>query len=292
MEMNVSVAVPVRRAQATIESTVEAAIAQVREVGGEVIVAVWRGDPTLAILQSLAGRHQGVLKLIVADDPCGIPQLRRDAVRAAIAPWVVITEDHCLFPPGWVKRMLADARGVEVRGGGVRNARGSYAGWAQYFTRYSAFLPPAPEGTVTHLPGNSSCYSRRLLDSPLLQDGFWEAEFNHAAGTRGVRLVSDPALTIEQRQHRGWFEFIPLRFRHGRCYGGRRGASNIAHLMRIPLVPAILLLRIARAVLAKRGYAGWFLLTAPLIACYVLAWTFGEATGYLFGAGDSCFDTD
>src|SRR5712691_1604710 len=202
MEVTVSVVVPVRRAQATIESTLEAAIAQARELGGEVIAVVWRGDSSFEIVNTLPAREGDVLRMIVADQPCGVPQLRRDGVRAARGSWVVITEDHCLFPAGWLAGLIASEG--DVRGGGVANGRFSYAGWAQYFTRYNPFLPPAPRGATRHLPGNNTCYPRRLLNSPSLADGFWEAEFNHELIQGGVRFFMDPALTVEQRQQRGW----------------------------------------------------------------------------------------
>ncbi len=289
MDVNVSIVIPVRQASATIESTLLAAISQAREAGGEVIAAVWRQDPCCEIVQSIAKR-EGTLRVAVAQEPCGIPQLRRDGVRAARGQRVIITEDHCLFPPGWVARHLSGES--DVRGGGVANGRRTYTGWAQYFTRYSAFLPPMPQGSTKHLPGNSASYPRSLLDSPSLDAGFWEAEFNRELIEKGVAFFSDPALTVEQRQQRGVLEFAAVRYQHGRCFGGRRSGSKAGFLLRSPLIPAVLLWRNARAVLAKKSYAGTFMLTLPLIALYVLAWSTGEIAGYLFGPGDSCRRTD
>jgi hypothetical protein len=290
MDVIVSVVIPVRLAQATIESTLEAAIAQARDLGGEVIAAVWRGDSSFEIVKSVAAREEDVLRIVVADQRCGVPQLRRDGVCAARASWVVITEDHCLFPSGWLAGLLASEG--DVRGGGVSNGRFSYAGWAQYFTRYSAFLPPVPKGMTRRLPGTGACYSRQLLNSPSLADGFWEAEFNGELLGRGVRFFMDPALTVAQRQQRGWLEFAALRFRHGRCYGGRRGGSKLGLLLRAPLILVILMWRAIREELHQRYHLGWFVLTLPLLICYFLAWSLGEATGYMFGPGGSCRSTD
>ncbi len=289
MEITVSIVIPVRQAMATIESTLEAAIEQARDVGGEVIAAVWQGDPSCKSVSELARRDE-TLRMVVAEDPCGIPQLRRDGVRAARGRRVVITEDHCLFPQGWIAGHLSP--GVDVRGGAVSNSRRSYVGWAQYFTRYSAFLPPAAKGAAKHLPGNSASYPHALLDSPAIDSGFWEAEFNRELIEKGVPFFLDPALTVEQRQQRGWLEFAFLRYQHGRCYGGRREGSKFALLLRSPLIPVVLLARQARAVAAKKGYAGRFLLSLPLISMYVAAWSAGEIAGYLFGPGESCSRTD
>ncbi|MBZ5605969.1 MAG: glycosyltransferase [Acidobacteriia bacterium] len=289
MEVTVSIVIPVRLAQATIRATLQSAIAQAREAGGEVIAAVWSGDPSFEIVKSMA-ESESILRVIAAEQRCGVPQLRRDGVRAARAPQVVITEDHCIFPGGWLAGLLA-AEG-DVRGGGVRNGRRGYAGWAQFFTRYNAFLPPVGKGPARHLPGNNACYLSHLLESRSIDEGFWEAEFNRELLHRGARFFMDPALTVEQRQQRDWLEFVWLRYRHGRCYGGRRGGSRLGGLLRAPLIPAILLLRNARAAFGKRYHRGWFIVTTPLLFVYILAWSAGEIAGYLSGPGDSCRNTD
>jgi hypothetical protein len=290
MDVTVSVVIPARFAESTIESTLEAAISQAREVCGEVIAAVWREDPSFRLIEPIAARHGDVLRIVAAERRCGIPQLRRDGVRAARANWVVITEDHCLFPPGWLEGMITGPG--DVRGGAVGNGLYSYAGWAQYFTRYSAFMPPIPDGPVQHLSGNNACYARGLLESSAIDEGFWEAEFNRELAARGVPLFMCSHLTIDQRQQRGWFEYLPLRFRHGRSYGARRGGSKLGWLFRAPLVPPLLLWRILRAQQQKRYHLGWFVLTSPLLVCYILAWGLGELTGSLLGPGKSGRDTD
>ena len=290
MGVTISVVIPVRLAQATIASTLEAAIGQAREVDGQVIAAIWRGDPSYRVVESIAAKEPGVLKLVTSDAPCGVPQLRHDAVRAARAPWVVITEDHCLFPSGWLAGMLKGTG--DVRGGAVANGRDSYAGWAQYFARYAAFMPPVKDGPAPHLSGNNACYARHLLDSVLTEGGFWEADLNRKLAERGVRFFMYSGLTIKQRQQRGWFEFASLRFRHGRCYGGQRGGSKPLALLRAPLIPAVLIWRILRAELHQRYAVGWFVVTLPLQVLYILAWSLGEGIGYLLGPGQSCRSTD
>jgi hypothetical protein len=250
---------------------------------------VWRGDASFKIVESIAAR-ENLLRIVIAEQPCGIPQLRRDAVRAARAPRIAITEDHCLFPDDWLAGMTSPDD--DVRGGGVSNGLRSYTGWAQYFTRYHAFLPPVGKGATRHLPGNSASYPRRAFELSSIDDGFWEAEFNGDLLRKGVRFFSDPALTVEQRQRRGWLEFALLRYQHGRCYGGRREGSKLRLLVLAPLIPLVLLLRMARAAARKPGYRGRFAVALPLIAFYVLAWSAGEIAGYICGAGESSGKTD
>jgi hypothetical protein len=90
---------------------------------------------------------------------------------------------------------------------------------------------------------------------------------------------------------------MPLRFRHGRCYGWRRSRHGAAALRwrllaLVPLVPFLLYLRAARKILARPGYTGKFLLTTPLLFGYFAAWAAGEAAGYALGPGEDSWDTD
>ena len=286
--MKIAVVVPVRRAESTIRDTIASLSEQTKDLGVEIIVAVSETDPTCQILRLLEPEHG--FRLLVIPGRHSVPELRRDAVLATQAAYVFITEDHCLFPHDWIPRLVEALDGAGVSGGGVKNGRLSWTGWAQYFTRYAIFQPPLTDGRTKHLPGTNACYKREVLDRyrHLLQDGFWEAEFNsEVVKSAPFRMVSD--CEVIQHQRRGLFEYIPLRFRHGRCYGARRPDRNLA---RVPLIPAILFWRAARAVFSRRSNRLRFLILSPVLMVYFAAWAAGEAWGYSFGAGGSCSDTD
>jgi glycosyltransferase involved in cell wall biosynthesis len=292
----ISVIVPVRQAEATIRRTLESLEAQCAECNAEIIAVVAESDGTSRLLREFRSPH---VRVLVQPSELGVPQLRRDGVLAARAPYLVITEDHCTFPEGWLRRLAGGIREQGgVVGGPVRNGNRSFSGWAQYFTRYSAFLTPALRGATGALPGNNAIYSRADIEPylPLLKEGFWEAEFNHSLAAARHPFWMEPELAVEQHQERGAFAYMPLRFRHGRCYGWRRTrhapSLRLRLLAAVPLVPLLLYLRAARKVFAKPGYAGRFLLTTPLLLCYFTAWAAGEASGYLFGPGADAWDTD
>ena len=178
------------------------------------------------------------------------------------------------------------------------NGRFTYAGWAQYFTRYSSFMPPRTEGWTQSLPGNNACYRRETMETfgEHLREGFWEAEFNQELARAGRRMWMCPDLPVIQRQERGALGYIPLRFRHGRCYGARRVQSSPGQrgilLFRSPLIPAVLLIRATRAVFAKQQNRLRFVSVLPLLGAYIVSWAAGEVTGYLLGSGQSCQGTD
>lgn len=286
--MKIAIVLPVRRAERTLRATVASLVSQVGSLDAEVIVTVCELDPCVAMVREL--RSNASLRVVITPGLRSIPQLRRDAVAATGAEFVVITEDHCTFPPGWLSRLVAEAERGAIAGAGVLNGRTSWVGWAQYFTRYSSFLPPLPAGPIDHLPGTNACYPRAVFEryGHLIEDGFWEAEFN-AGARKTTPLVSVEDCDVTQHQDRGAFEFVALRFRHGRCYGARR---QDRHWGRVPLIPAILCWRAARAVFGKRRH-GWRLLAvSPLVLLYFCAWAAGEAVGYALGAGSACSDTD
>ena len=297
MKPTVAVVIPVREAERTIQDTLVSAVRECSHVNAELILTVSATDPTARLLRSMD--LQGA-KLLVAPGPQGIPQLRRNGVNATTAQFIVIAEDHCTFPDGWLLELVTamDRHAVDVSGGGVDQGLDTYAGWAQYFTRYSNFMPPLVEGSTKILAGNNACYRRDVLlrHADLLTDGFWEAEFNHEIVQEKSFWLCARA-TVRQHQNRGIVDYIPLRFRHGRCYGARRwgatpASQRAALLLQSPLIPALLFVRAARAVFGKSRNRWRFTAACPLLLVYFLAWGTGEVTGYLTGAGGSCVRTD
>lgn len=291
------VVVPIRLATETIESTLDSLFAQVHDYAVEVIAVVGEDDPTLPIV---ARFERSNFRLIAVQGEHGVPYLRGCGVRASQAEFVLIAEDHCIYPENWIRSLVGaiERTGADVSGGPVTNGRCSWVGWAQYFTRYSSFMPPVADGAVSSLSGNNACYRREALEAhgACLEYGFWEAEFNAELLRSGRVLWSCSTATVVQRQQRGLIEYLPLRFRHGRCYGARRLAASPQKRRRFVamsgVVPFLLLFRTLRAVFAKKNHRLRLVATLPLAATYCVAWSLGEVTGYLAGAGDACQATD
>lgn len=294
-----TIVLPVRLASHTIKATVESLLSQQCADSFEIVAAVHREDPAAPWLRRHADSR---LRVIESTAPAaGIPQLRRDAALAARGQLLALAEDHCIYPADWLATLSAAANsgGGEhvVSGGSIANGRRSYAGWAQYFTRYSAFLPPPKQGPASHLPGNNACYPATavLARREHLTEGFWEAEFNDLLRRDGF-LLQMTGSVVTQRQHRGLVGYFTLRYRHGRCYGGRRMATTPPRerfrlWLRAPLIPAVLFARTARAV-TQSPSAAEFRFVSPLVLAYQLAWSAGEIAGYLAGPGNSLHNTD
>lgn len=285
--MKVSVLVPVRRAETTLRTTVDSLRAACHDVEHEIVVAFSEADPTASIAQKLQG-----VKLVSRTELASVPQLRRDALRASTGEFVAITEDHCTFPHGWLETLIAaaDAHPASAWGGPVANGRTSWLGWAHFFTRYTAFLPPGRAAYTAHLPGNNALYRRQDLLGIATEwaDGFWEAELNAVLARESGPFWFAPQACITQHQQRGLFEYASLRYRHGRCYGARCGKP---HSVPVLFVATLLFWRGLRAA-ARAGELPRFLVLSPLLGVYYSCWALGEAAGYLFGPGNSCGNTD
>ena len=285
--MKLSIIIPVRRATKTLKACVASMKLACAGLDAEIVVAYAEEDETAPLAEALMGVH-----LLRKPGRRSVPQLRRDGIRAASGEFVLITEDHCTVGSEWARTLLlaAEVHPASAWGGPVRNGRTSWLGWAHYFTRYTAFLPPGQAGYSAHLPGNNALYRREDLMALATDwcDGFWEAEFNVVLrGKRGPFWYA-PEAAVTQAQQRALIEYVSLRYRHGRCYGARCGKPHSAVLV---FVTALLYWRGLRLAVAN-GVAGRFFAVSPLLIVYYGAWATGEMAGYLFGAGASCGDTD
>ncbi len=297
---DISVVVPLRHARETAVRTLRALLDQCRAHEAEIIAVVSTGDATREVLGQLESEAR--LRVIEMAGRRSVPQLRGEGVRAARGRLVAITEDHCLFSPGWVDGLIEAHRGRDAAavGGPVENGRTASAlDWAIYFSRYAGSMPPLPRGAARALPGNNACYKREVLEglAALYAEGFWENDVNRELLARGYVLWLEPELVVTHNKPYRFPPYLALRYRHARCFGGMLAArlsagGRLRRIVLSPLIPALLLLRAARAVIAKGRRRREFLVALPaLLLCY-LVWFWGELAGYLRGPGDTCSETD
>jgi hypothetical protein len=284
----------------------------VTEPGVSVVVATWRDAAGLGdCLDALAPQRNGTDEVIVVstvptDDlrplypwaswlsaPATllIPHLWSLGIAAARRDVVALTTAHFVPAPDWIAVIgSAHARLQSPAVGGPidppRNGR--LVDWATYFLRYSAYLGYEREQTVPDLAGDNASYKRAsILSHPeLLRDGFWEQEFHARLRSLGQTLVFVPALRVRLQRSLGFGPFLGQRLRHGREFGlarlsGRSAAWRAAAIAVSPLIPAIVLAKVARRVLRSGRALGPFLAALPLLSAFALAWAAGEASAYV-----------
>jgi hypothetical protein len=218
-------------------------------------------------------------------------------VERASGDLVAIIEEHCLADSDWLRAALAGhARGVYGAVGGpiVDHAYRRLPDWVVYFCEYNGYLPPAPAGEVRDLNGANIAYQRQTLlaHKDLLGKGYWEASLHPTLLAESVKFLSAPDMVVH---HRGPFPFgyyLRQRFLFSRAFAGARATvlpvwRRLAYLLAAPLVPAVLLARMASRVWQKRCHVGKFALSIPLVVPALAVLVAGEWVGYLFGPGDA-----
>ena len=221
-----------------------------------------------------------------------VPQLWRDGIAATQEAIVVLTAAHCVPEEGWLAALRAGFRdeGVVAVGGPIEPGPSlGVVGWAIYFQRYSAFMLPLT-GRVSDVAGDNAAYRRSALEATaaLMATGFWEPVIHREFRRRGWRLALDPGAVVRYRQSHGVLGFCAQRYRHARHFAALRAAGRpmvwrLARAVAAPLVPPLLLWRIAAHVREKGRHGRELARALPLLLLFLVCWAAGEASGYLAG---------
>jgi hypothetical protein len=214
-------------------------------------------------------------------------------VRAATAPLVVFTEDHCYPEPDWAELFVRRHASGNWAGVGptVINANPAYtASWAQFLAEYGGYSEAGVKGPSRQIPGHNSCYRREelLRYGPDLAD--WlecETLMHWDMADRGLGLYLDRDI----RTHHwnctrmvytlafSWYflrQFAAYRIRHASL--GRRATLAILW----PLIPVIRLKRIWPIMTALLGYRR-AMATLPALAVNLFVSGAAEGLGYVTG---------
>ncbi|HYO46174.1 MAG TPA: glycosyltransferase [Gemmatimonadota bacterium] len=217
-------------------------------------------------------------------------------VRAASAPFVVLTEDHCYPEPGWAEALIGayDDR-TAVVGPVVAHANeGGAIAWADYLLGYGPWLDPTPGGDVEYLPGHNSSYRRSaLLPYEPDLDRWLEAEsvLHWDMREKGWRLVLEPKARTHHFSFSRPSSWLKSTFLQSRAFAGRRTreaglAKRLFWVAACPLIPAVRLRRCVRD--SRRSAAGPSLVrTLPALTALLAVSALGEAVGYALGEGDA-----
>src|SRR6516164_771308 len=223
---------------------------------------------------------------------------RAEGIRRAVAPVVVLAEDHCYPEPGWAEALIEAHRGPwDVVGPEVCNANPeSIVSWIQLFIDYGSWVEPAGSGVVDDLPGNNSSYKRELLLAcgPELASLLEVPPFLHRdLRSRGHRLYLETAAKVEHLN-----VTLPSAFFQQHFYLGRRFAASRSERWSWPRrllyatvgIPWILL-QYSRGYLRQIGRTSMrkrlLVKGLPVLLAGLVARGLGETLGFAVGFGDS-----
>ncbi len=235
---------------------------------------------------------------VVETGPTTSSAVRRAAgVRAASAPLIAFTEDHCLPEPGWA-RALIDAHREPWAAVGPVFLNGnpqSLTSWVNLLIEYGPWVSPVEAGRRDHIPPHNSSYKRDLLIGYGDRlEGMLEAEtvLQWDLRARGHELYLEPAAATRHFNISLPGPTIPLRLAVGRMFGAARArgwplARRAAYAAASPLIPFVRFIRLVP--IARRCSGGRRIFPAvlpPLLAGLVLD-GLGEFLGYTLGGGES-----
>jgi glycosyltransferase involved in cell wall biosynthesis len=271
---------------------------QAAELDAEVIVVTPRPE-------EYGGRIKSLFPWVhIVSDPeiTKIPALRRRGVEEASGEYVAIIEEHCSAAPDWLKQTLAAfERGQYAAVGGAITDYGydRARDWVVYFIEYNGALPPVAEGETDNLNDANIAYPRKLLleHLDLLDDGYWPMTLHPTLLARGHKLLSVPQMVVFHRGPFDFFYYLHQRFLFSRAFAGVRAQNQspvrrLAYLVAAPVIPLLLLGRIARTVIRKRCRVGEFVRSLPLTVPAVTVLVAGEWVGCLLGPGNALTEVE
>ena len=254
----------------------------------DVVVAY---DPGVPDVEALAERFPDVRLVSNAGQRTPL-ELASRALREAKGENILLTEDHCVPRPDWVRTMLAaQAPGRAVVGGRVETREDATAtNWAFYFVDFFRYCDPVVEGPSPTLTVCNAVYKKSQLAEI---DEVWRVYFHETAANDALRqrfgdlwLVPDSEVTMARNVRFG--AAIYERYAFGRLFGCTRirfcsPAKRVFYAIFAPALPLILMGRMARkGLLAPRLRRHFLRSLGPLVVMAVW-WSWGEWLGYLTG---------
>ena len=266
----------------TIRDCLTALQAACAGIDAEILVADASADDTARIARESLPEAR-VLSL-----PVGtlVPSLWGAGLREAQGRVVAFTIAQCVVNPGWARALLDGIRsGATGVGGRLDVRRGTSAtGRATFYLRYSAWLS-VPDGPAEEIPGDNAAYDHAALRSVRDSNGapFWEVEAHARFRAAGRRLVVHPGATAWFADDTALGTMAARRFAHGRHSGAFRVRSGIRTrwqmVLGAPLVPFVLLVRVATRVARAPGHMAGFASSVGAFLVLAAAWAAGEAIG-------------
>lgn len=236
------------------------------------------------------------VRLLQTNERLGIPEMRAMGMAQATGDIIAVIEDHCIVSDNWLEEMLKAHQSQYVAvGGAVENGSVKrITDWAAFLCEYSFVMLPIPNGEVESIAGNNVSYKREALKQvdEVIKRDYWEYFLHEELKKAGGKFLSASSIVVKHRKEFGFFYFLAQRFHYSRSFAGMRRTriplqKRIFYLLLSPMLPLLMIGRIARHVFQKKRFRKEFILSLPSLAIFMLSYAAGEFVGYLFGSGHS-----
>ena len=278
----VSVIVPAYNSEGTIAATLDALAGQTFTDFETVVVDSSPGEATARLM---ADRFPGVVFHHSRDRL--LPHAARNrGVELARGEVLVFTDPDCVARPEWLKRLVAaHDQGHQVVGGAIEIEQDGWATTGIHLSKFSAWIGGGHAGTRADLATANVLWSRPVLTQygPFPAETWCgDTEVSWRARAAGIELRFEPDAVVSHTHDTGlrtaWRErnvrgedFARMRIRVERWSRARAAA----HLLSVPVVPALLLGR-AFGYARRSGRLGEAVLSAPVQLLAYAGWSLGE----------------
>ena len=216
--------------------------------------------------------------------------LRAHGLALARGTFVALLEDQGRPDVGWSANIVVAHRGDQAAvGGAIENGIDRPLNWAVYYCDFARYQNPVSAGETRFASDANTSYKRSALESvrSLWQQSFREIVVNDALLAAGKKVTLDPGIVVYQhRSDLTLRDALYERFVWGRSYAATRCAllspsRRLIYAALSPLLPLIIMQRMAATAWKRRRHFGKFCSAAPLIALLTCSWSVGECVGYL-----------
>jgi hypothetical protein len=263
------------------------ALAHQRDAPPFEIVVVY--DPALSGMEKVRLDHPDIV--LSANTGQNTPlELASRALQLSSGDVVLLTEDHCVPDTAWVAKLTAAISDENAATGGAVLAGSSSTAtdWAFYFVDFFRYAPPVTDGPSPTLTVCNVAYRRCDLESidPSWKEFFHETAVNSELRTKFGPLRLDGSARVTMRRHVRLADALRERYVFGRLFGctrirGMNGLQRLLYTLGAPLLPGLLMGRMAGKALKQRALRKKFLSSLFPLTGLVLAWSLGELVGYL-----------
>lgn len=230
--------------------------------------------------QSYAGQHE-------------LFDYRRTAgISVASGDIIAILEDRGVPRSDWA-RVVHDlhSQPEAVIGGAIENGVDRLLNWAVYFCDFGRYQLPFVPGPRDFVSDVNISYKRDPLQSVrhVWETRYHETTTHWALQREGHTLFLDSRPIVDQqRRDLKLGNLLSERFHWGRLFAytrvresaaGRRALLALAS----PFLPGVLFVRHMMTQLRKRARFARFVVAAPVVLLLLVAWSAGEAVGYITG---------
>ena len=290
--IKLSVIIASYNSRRTIEKCLHSLESQSNQEAFEVIVIDSSNDGTSHLMAQRFPR----VRLFTSSERKFPGDARNIGASHASGEILAFTDADCFVDRDWVSQILQAHAGTQhpLIGGVVDNGNPeNYIGWAYYFCEFSQWMPQITPCYMVEIPTTCLSVKRWAFDryGPFLEKTYCsDTAFNWKLGKEGYNPLFVPSIRVSHINITSLGDFLRRKVFHGKCFARVRmteqefsNLKRLSYLLLCPLLPFLLLCRIASRVFHRGMYVKPFVLSWPLVFLGLVGWSWGELRGYLEG---------